>query len=399
MEQADTRFAQDELVSFASSSRMKNDVFVTLPIRVGIVVIGLLCGLVSLADASEAITRRGIVEVAQWPAAGTAPVVSTDTSFVPPPVDASIASLDADPACSCGVTDWFVSSRGAQQDWCEAGGRCLQVFVRRNYGCLERSSMAEMLSELRPDVPTVVFTHGSFVKFSDTVCESKATSRWLRSCICGRSIQTIFFTWPSDENVRYLPGSVRELTRRAEFNSFYLAQLLGMLPCDASVGGRLTVMGHSHGGLMTAAAMHLLGGGLVQGRSSRSRLRWRPNVVLAAPALDRDWLTPKTRSRTLIALNQVCDRGRYDRAMCVTNSMLILRNKHDLALKVYPLRRPFVKQALGKAGLSRRDKDRLGAAACRIKEVDVSRQLGCKHIWPYYLQHQSIACTVGRYIL
>lgn len=320
-------------------------------------------------------------------------LTSPDSSmaFLPP------AGLDTSP-CSDGVTDWFVSTRNARQDWCDAGCCDFSVFRRENGGILVPASLTEMQAAITASIPTVIFVHGSFVQFDWLLQESRATTKWLRSCRCGRPINTIHFTWPSDRDARYLPSSIRELTRRAEFNAFYLAELMAALPIDCHSGGRLTLIGHSHGGLMAAAAMHLLGGGAIQGHSSRSRIHWRANVVLAAAAFDRDWLTPRKSSRTIVSLRQTRDRGRYDRALNATGSMLILKNRHDFALALYPGRRLFARQAIGKTGLFSKDEQRMGTSASRIREVDVTKSLRLRHTWPHYLMHHSIACAVAPYV-
>lgn len=351
--------------------------------------------------AGESLSERGVVEVAQLGSALPLPLPRLASPsggpilLPPPPLD--VGSYNSSSAC-CADTDWIVSSRGTRQDWDECGSTCLRVYRRECGQCLQPSSMDELKAAIDPCVPTCVFIHGSYVEFNWIVKESVATSKWLRKCGCGKPVQVIHFTWPSDEDARYLPGSVRELTRRAEFNSFYLAALLGQLPIDCNCGGRLTVLGHSHGGLMTAAAMHLLAGGAIQGHTSCDRLRWKPTVILAAAAIDRDWLDPNPPKDRMLGLDQICNRGRYHRALSTVNRMVLLNNRHDFALKLYPARHLFTKQALGRVGFSRRDEARMGSALCRIREVDVSNILGCRHVWPYYLESQKISCIVAPYL-
>lgn len=355
----------------------------------------------SSVEAAEALSQRPVMAVAQLGPGLSIPMPSIPQSAFRGPSGGSML-LPSPPLNRPGINsqeiDWVVSSRCSRQDWDEPGSNGLMVHRRVGGGAMHRSSMNALRAEIDPSLPTAVFVHGSYVDFEWFVKESQATSKWLRSCRCGKPLQIIHFTWPSDENARYLPCSVRDLTNRAEFNGFYLARLLGCIPVDGRCGGHLTVIGHSHGGLITTAAMHLLAGGSAQGHTSRSRLQWKANVVLAAPAIDRDWLAPRRTSRSFMSMNQICDRGRYDRAMNCVNRMLILSNRHDIALKLYPARRLFAKQALGRTGLWQRDRDQMGSAGCRIRDVDVSNILGCKHIWPYYLASQHIACTVSPYV-
>lgn len=353
------------------------------------------------AFAGEALSERATLTIAQLGPEFSLPLPRFSGPsggpmlLPPPPLDQSRGAASQ---CGSVETDWIVSSRCSRQDWCDAGSRGLIVYRRENGGCLQRSSLGEMYASLDPTISTAVFVHGSYVEFDWVIKESRATSKWLRKCRCGKPLQVVHYTWPSDEDARYLPCSVRELTRRAEFNAFYLADVLGCLPIDGSCGAQLAIVGHSHGAMMATAAMHLLGGGSVQGHTTRSRLQWKPNLILAAAAMDRDWLVPRPTQRTLLSLKQVRDRGRYDRAMCVTNQMLILRNRHDVALAFYPARRLFTRQALGKSGISNRDARSMGSTVRRIHEYDVTGILGCRHIWPYYLNSSVISCQVARYI-
>lgn len=353
------------------------------------------------AIGGEILSTRGAIELAQYerPEIVSPQIIPPMPPVLPPgmggrsAVVSRLPSFDASP-CAQPHVDWLVSTRCSRQDWCDSKPAGVVVYVRRD-GCkIERSSLAEMRAQLRPDIATSVFTHGSYVSFDDFVYESEATSKWLRSCNGCRPLQTVFFTWPSDTNARYLPGGVRSLEKRAEFNAFALAETIAMLPN----AGRITVMGHSHGALMTTAAMHLLGGGSVQGRTSPARIPYRANVVLAAAAMDHDWLCPRTDARALTSLRQTRDRGRYGRALCVTQRMLILKSHHDVALKISRLRRALAKPALGRVGLTRCDERKMLASLCRVHVEDVTEYLGCKHIWPYYLQHREIACSVGRYL-
>lgn len=130
---------------------------------------------------------------------------------------------------------------------------------------------------------------------------------------------------------------------------------------------------------MVSSAMHFLGGGELQGIRVCDGPSHRVRGILAAAALDHDWMVPGQR---------------YDRALCGAECVLNLRSKLDWALSIYPLRRPFSRRALGQSGFTSKDRQRLGARAQQIANLDVSRELGVGHIWPCYYEHPEIAASI-----
>ena len=68
-----------------------------------------------------------------------------------------------------------------------------------------------------------------------------------------------------------------------------------------------------------------------------------------------------------------------------------MKSRKDWALAVYPLRKPFSPRALGQVGFTANYTFRLGDAACRIAEVDVTSSIGAGHIWPRYTERPDFA--------
>jgi hypothetical protein len=106
-------------------------------------------------------------------------------------------------------------------------------------------------------------------------------------------------------------------------------------------------------------------------------------VVLAAAAIEHDWLNPGDRFGCAL-----------HRAECLLN----LRNKCDLALSIYPLRRPFSSRALARTGFTRKDQRELGERLVQVSEVDVTPLIGGAHGWPNYCSQPSIANVVAPYV-
>lgn len=94
------------------------------------------------------------------------------------------------------------------------------------------------------------------------VVEVHETARWIRSAAPAAPVRVVDSTWPSDVNIPYLlPLDVNILGQRSGNYGFHLAHLVGQLKPEQPV----TLVGHSHGARLTAATMHLLGGGSIEG--------------------------------------------------------------------------------------------------------------------------------------
>jgi len=251
--------------------------------------------------------------------------------------------------------------------------------------------MEELLRTLMPGAPVCIFVHGSFTRMQDVWEDAEYSYRWLRSPCPQVPLNFIYFTWPSEGTFTLFPDNAFStpllcvdfaiLGRRAEVNGFYLADLIGELPPNTPV----SLIGHSHGARAIASSLHLLGGGTVQQQG-----RWNPadsgnriRVVMAAAAIDHDWLNPDERYGC--ALN---------RAEC----LLSLRNECDFALALYPLRRPFSSRSLARAGFTRKDQRELGGHVAQVSELDVTPLIGRRHDWPSYVRRAEIAAAIRPYV-
>lgn len=277
---------------------------------------------------------------------------------------------------------WIVSSRRLPQELPWTGGHQMEVFERRPDGPLSRSDLATLRCQLVPGVPVCVFVHGTFVSAEWHQQESARTYEWVRQTAPHLPLHVIFFTWPSDADTAWLsPILVNLRGQWAENNGFYLAELIANFPPESPV----CLVGHSHGGRAVASTLHLLGGGQVGGYTlpfdpgPARRMR----AVFAAAAFDRHWLNPGQR---------------YDRALCRTEGILNLRNSNDLALHIYPLRRPFSRQAIGDTGFTLWDRARLGPFSIRAIDLDVAPFIGFGHTWFCFYDEPRIAHAMTPYV-
>lgn len=317
----------------------------------------------------------------------SAAVSVAQTDVVPPPVpqaDVESHRIDALPSTDPGY--WIVSTHESPQSFdreCPQFRPCVTRFDCE-CGCHPRCArFSTMCQSLQPGVPICIYVHGSFVSTDDVAYQAASTRRWLQSASCGSPVHVINFTWPSSRPILIATVScdVNLLGRRAARNGWYLAELLRHLPPESPI----CLIGHSHGTRVVASALHLMGGGQVQGVShpySRPNGR-RIRTVFAAAAIRHDWLNPGER---------------YGRALCSTECLINLKNRHDAALCLYPLRHPFSGHALGKRGFSSRDRRDLRGWSHKVQDYDVTRCIGHHHMWPQYLRYSSLAWLIRNYV-
>lgn len=295
-----------------------------------------------------------------------------------------VVSPDADEALQADTRYWIVSTHRSPQSFEKTCPQFRPCVTR--VGCAYKTkgaSLAAMCQSLTPGVPVCINIHGSYVSQQEVIAHSALTYRWLGTAACGETVQLINFSWPTSSRIN-LPMVQIDITRfgrRAARNGWYLAELIRCIPLECPI----CLIGHSHGTRVIASALHLMAGGSVQGvthPNSRATGR-RIRAVFAASAIRRDWLNPEER---------------YGRALCSTECLINLKNPHDAALMVYPLRHLFSGHALGATGLGSHNRDRLRGWSSKVIDYDVSSLVGHHHIWPYYTTHSSLARLIRNYI-
>ena len=293
------------------------------------------------------------------------------------------ASMACNPATPAETGYWIVSTERAPQSFDHTLPRFSAVVSRYEHGAgLRKTSIEELRACLQPGIPICVMVHGSLVGDRSVEPESFRTWQWLRHGARGRPFQMIYFRWPSYKLLTPLLSiDFAILGRRASRNGFYLAGLIKSLPPESP----LSLLGHSHGTRVISSALHLMAGGAVEemacpqlqcaGRQIRT--------VFAASAIDHDWLNPGER---------------FERALCSTECLLNLRNPFDAALVMYPLRRIGSSRALGVTGLTEKDRSALGNSHRKVRDLDVSESVGCRHFWPSYVEQTGLARAASNYL-
>lgn len=296
------------------------------------------------------------------------------------------------PVVGSAVKYWIVSSRCCRQTQHKCGVNCRFVCHAITEDCQSLPvGYEQMIASQIPGAPTCVLVHGSFTRMQDVWPDAECSYNWLRNGGPQVPINFIYYTWPSEGPFAILPHNAfttlvpnldfSVLGQRAELNGFYLADLIGSLPPSTSV----SLIGHSLGARAITASLHLMGGGSLRGQARCNPVDGghRIRVVLAAAAIEHDWLNPGDRYGC--ALN---------RAECLLN----LRNERDLALALYPLRRPFSSSALARKGFTSKDQRKLGEHLVQVSELDVTPIIGKAHGWPNYCSQPSIAGCIAPYV-
>jgi len=276
---------------------------------------------------------------------------------------------------------WLISTRNAP--WCcpPAGEDVPLEYWQLGPDCQWIAADREaFLATDDPAVPTSVYIHGNRADRRTAIRQGWKIYRQLEAQAAGRPFRFVIWSWPADR----LRGGNRRDTRvkasRSDVQGYYLAGWLGQLDPDVPV----CLVGYSFGARAITAALHILAGGQVAGRSlpeghvvERAPVR----AVLVAAAMDSGWLLPGHRNGLALS--------RLDR-------VLVLLNCSDPVLKFYPLMYGLGgPQALGRAGPA--CPGRLGDEAEKIELLDVTCSVGRNHDWDCYVRSPALRAHLAWY--
>jgi hypothetical protein len=223
---------------------------------------------------------------------------------------------------------------------------------------------------LHKDRLTIFYIHGNWMT------RENARSRVILLCNLFQRYTTMPFrivmlSWPSQRE----PHPVKDIKENADctdVQAFQLAWLLNRMPADEPI----SIMGFSFGGRVVTGAMHLVAGGKILGCSlddfagekiSSEEYRRKYRVSLAAPALDRSWISPGKQ---------------HGMAMDSIDRLVNLYNSKDPVLRRFrfvDLARPI---AAGLTGFQNTGDPRQTmplASQDRVLQFDCGGQLGLTH--------------------
>jgi hypothetical protein len=253
----------------------------------------------------------------------------------------------------------------------------LVVSRRQSDGSWAPSSIAEFVAADDPATPTSFVVHGNQVDSSLAVAQGLRVYRQLVVGIPeAQRVRFVIWSWPS-ERIHGIVKDVRLKAARTTTDSKYLAWTLQQLNPHTPI----RLVGFSFGARIATGALHLLGGGELNGFSlppeTAPQLR-SVRVVLVAAALRNSWLA----------------EGNYHgRTLDVVESMLLINNSCDAALKRYHVAEACRDaEALGYTGPAGRLPH-----ANKIQQVDACCDLGKSHNWELYIASPRYAALMRQY--
>ncbi|MGE0606690.1 MAG: hypothetical protein AB7O62_06145 [Pirellulales bacterium] len=285
-----------------------------------------------------------------------------------------LASRRAD-ANTPGHDLWLVSTRGAG---CGSEPALQYWHFAEGPGWLQ-ASMAEFLAADQPGVPTVVWVHGNRIGF----CESQNNGlRCFRSLSCraaDKPFRFVVWSWPADQVAGQL-DDVRLKANRSDCEAYHLAWLVNQIHPQVPV----SLLGYSYGARLSSGALHILGGGHVNGRALADLKPGRAPMrgVMMAGALDNHWLAPGHR---------------LGQAFNPVDRMLVFINPGDKVLSKYHLLYGWRKgpQALGSTGVC----GGLGEHSAKLMQVNASGVVGTTHDWSRYMESPQLISRMRPYAL
>ncbi|HEV7225433.1 MAG TPA: hypothetical protein VGN42_22195 [Pirellulales bacterium] len=266
---------------------------------------------------------------------------------------------------------WLVSTRQLPHGPRAAGEFDFEVQRYQQEAGWSAASLEELFAADDDRLVTSVLVHGNHTNRQWAIDKGLAFYRTLvGSARAEQPVRLIVWSWPSDQ----VPGSFRDDARvkaqRTNIEGYYLAKFLDRLRGPNPV----SLAGYSFGARVITGALHLLGGGVLEGRRLGEREQFpRPplHALLMAAAIDRDWLLPGQP---------------HGRALSSVERMVVFVNPQDRVLRWYRFVSPG--QALGSHGLPSRS--RLDVDRRRFFEIDVTTAVGNRHGWTNYIGSPAI---------
>ncbi|MBA4104791.1 MAG: hypothetical protein C0485_03455 [Pirellula sp.] len=262
---------------------------------------------------------------------------------------------------------WLVNTRCAPKcNNLDAGFERISV-KRWDASCRRfvKSSWDELIAQ-EASMPTLVFAHGNTLQHDGAMKQCWDVYNKMRCCPGKKRL--VFWSWPAQiDHLRPLLrprqlilSNLRIKFVYAEYQGYYMAKLVQRM----SMTQRVTVGGHSYGGIIGAVAAHLIGGGEIHGLSlAGAEAVERPNfrVALVSAAFDNDALDVG---------------GRYGQAFVSAEKIYVTRNRIDSTLKRWPKISLRCKKAIGVTGVNA---NCLGENAHKLCQQTLTSDVGSSH--------------------
>jgi len=216
------------------------------------------------------------------------------------------------------------------------------------------------------NMPTLIFAHGNTLQHDGAMEQCWEVYQKLRCCPGPKRL--VFWSWPAQ--VVYFRPIVcpREVVQKnlrikfvyAEYQGYYMAKLVQRM----SMTQRVTVGGHSYGGIMAAVAAHYLGAGELRGLTlagAQPVERANFRVAIVSGAFDND---------------AMCLDGAYGQSFIAAEKVYVTRNCADSTLQRWPEISCRCRKAIGVTGI---DANCLGEHAHKLCQQTLTSDVGESH--------------------
>jgi hypothetical protein len=215
-------------------------------------------------------------------------------------------------------------------------------------------------------MPSLIFAHGNTLKDKGAMKQCWLLYGKMRCCPGKKRL--VFWSWPAQIAIKRPLITPRKLIMAnlrikyvySEYQGYYMAKFVkGM-----SMTQRVTVGGHSYGGIIASAAAHYLGGGDLRGLTLAGGVaELHPNLRVAniSGAFDNDALIPGCR---------------FGQAFVAAEKVLVTRNCRDKTLDNWPKVSFRGRKALGVTGVNA---NLLGQYCDKLCQITMTADVGRSH--------------------
>jgi hypothetical protein len=243
----------------------------------------------------------------------------------------------------------------------------------------------ESLLAQEASMPTLVFAHGNTLQHDGAMNQCWDVYRRMRCCPGQKRL--VFWSWPAQVAFfrplitprRLIEANLRTKFVYAEFQGYYMAKLVQRM----SMKQRVTLGGHSYGGIMAATAAHWLGAGELRGLTlagAEPAQRANFRVAVVSGAFDND---------------AMCLDGRYAQSFVSAEKVYVTRNCADSTLQRWPGISYRCRKAIGVTGVNA---NCLGEHARKLCQQTLTGDVGTSHyIEPHLASHRfmSALCCIA----
>lgn len=226
----------------------------------------------------------------------------------------------------------------------DEGFKCISIKRYDPKCCRFVNETLESFLAQEASMPTMIFSHGNTLKHKGAMKQCWEVYKKMRCCPGKKRL--VYWSWPAQrvykmKGLRFKEMVLKNLRIKyvyADYQGYYVAKLVQQM----SLSQRVMIAGHSYGGIITASALHLLGGGQMRGLTLEGgapveRANLRGGIV--SGAFDNDMLIPGHN---------------YGQAFVSAEKIYITRNIKDSTLKNWHKVSWRCMPALGKTGINAR---------------------------------------------